>query len=277
MLVVCLSESLLFQLLFSGLILVFAALAGIVGIGGGGLFTPILLLIGGLTVSQAIPVASATIFGVGLASTLVNIEHRTINYRLGLTLEPFTIIGTLIGVQFFLNIPEHLILFLFTILMIVLSLKSIKKAQKIKNELKVEERETDGNINSKLSSQNTIIAIGGSFSAGMISSVVGIGGGLIKVPMLSELGLSPRIASGTGSFMVLFTALSTTAQFIMFNQLELVTGTIVFALGFIGSFLGTILSRYDPHPYFLQLLLSIVIALSTIFIIGESILFSIKF
>ncbi len=76
--------------------------------------------------------------------------------------------------------------------------------------------------------------------------------------------------------MVLFTALSTSAQFIIFNQLELVTGTIVFALGFIGSILGTFLSRYDPRPYFLQLLLTSVIVLSTIFIIGESIFYSRK-
>ncbi|MFX0052632.1 MAG: sulfite exporter TauE/SafE family protein [Candidatus Hermodarchaeota archaeon] len=267
-------ENLLFQLLIGGLILIFAALAGTVGIGGGGLFTPILLMIGGLTISQAIPVASAAIFGVGLGSTLVNIEHHTINYQLALTLEPFTIIGTFIGVQIFLNIPEYLILFFFTILMIVLSLKTIKRAQKIKNELKTEERETDSNVNSQLSPNNTLIAIGGSFSAGMMSSIVGIGGGLIKVPMLNELGLSPEIAFGTGSFMVLFTALSTSAQFIMFNQLELVTGIIVFALGFIGSILGAFLSRNDPHPYFLQLLLAFMIILSTIFLIGESILYS---
>ncbi|MFX1507987.1 MAG: sulfite exporter TauE/SafE family protein [Promethearchaeota archaeon] len=268
------TESLLFQLLIVGLFIIFAALAGTVGIGGGGLFTPILLMIGGLTISQAIPVASAAIFGVGLASTLVNIEQHTINYRLALTLEPFTIIGTLIGVQIFLNIPEYLILFFFTILMIILSFKTIQRAQRIKNEFKVEEREPNGIVNSQLSPKNTIMAIGGSFSAGMISSIVGIGGVLIKVPMLSELGLSPRIAFGTGSFMVLFTALSTSAQFIIFNQLELVTGTIVFALGFIGSILGTALSRYDSRPYFLQLLLAIVIVLSTIFIIGEFILYS---
>ncbi len=267
-------ESLLFQILICGLILTFAALAGAVGIGGGGLFTPILLMIGGLTVSQAIPVASAAIFGVGLASTLVNIKYHTINYRLAMILEPFTIIGTFIGVQIFLNIPEYLILFFFTFLMIVLSIKTLKSAHKVKNELKVEERNTDSIADSQLSSNNTIIAIGGSFSAGMISSIVGIGGGLIKVPMLSELGISPRIACGTGSLMVLFTALSTTTQFILFNQLEIDTGTIAFALGFIGSILGTLLSRRNPRPYFIQLLLAIVITLSTIFIIGEAILVS---
>jgi uncharacterized membrane protein YfcA len=272
--VVCLTEILLFQLLIIGLILIFAALAGTVGIGGGGLFTPILLMIGGLTVSQAIPVASAAIFGVGLGSTLVNIEHHTINYRLALILEPFTIIGTFIGVQIFLNIPDYLILLFFTILMIILSFKTIKKAQKYKNKEKVEEGDVEGFINSQLPPRNTVIAIGGSFSAGMISSIVGIGGGLIKVPILSELGLSPRIACGTGSFMVLFTAFSTSTQFIIFDQLELVTGAIVFALGFIGSILGTGFSRYESRPYFLQILLAIVIVLSTIFIIGESILYS---
>jgi len=272
MLVVYLVESLIVQVVIDGFVLSFAAIAGAVGIGGGGLFIPVLLIIGGFSVSQAIPIASAAIFGVGLASTLVNQQNHTINYKLALTLEPFTIIGTIIGVQIFLNIPEMLIMLCFVILMIFLSVETSRRARKLKNGLNSQNEKFEDILYTHLTSKNTIIAIVGSACAGIISSIVGIGGGLIKVPMLSELGLSSKIACGTGSFMVLFTSLSTTTQFIVFNQLDLNSGVIMFSLGFIGSILGTFLSRHVTRPYFLHLMLAFTIGLSTIFIIGEAIL-----
>lgn len=272
MIVVSLIENLTIQLLIGGCLLVFAALAGAVGIGGGALFTPLLFIAGGFTISQAIPIASATIFGVSLASTLVNLQKHSINYRLAMTLEPFTILGTIIGVQIFLNIPEYLILFFFVVLMVILSLKTTLRAKKLKYEFNVQNNNPATMSNSQLSPKKTTLAIGGSVFAGIISSILGIGGGLIKVPMLTELGLPTRNACGTGSLMVLFTSLSTTIQFIIFNQLNLHLGAIFFSIGFIGSIIGTSTSRYNTNPYFLQLLLAFTIILSTIFIIGGSFL-----
>lgn len=272
MLVACLIENPIVQLLIGGVLLVCSALAGAVGIGGGAMFTPLLFIIGGFTISQAIPMASAAIFGVGLGSTLVNRQKHSINYRLAMILEPFTILGTIIGVQIFLNMPEQLILLFFVVLMIILSLKTTLRAQ----ELKYESDAPNGNpttlANFQLSPKKTTLAIGGSVFAGIISSIVGIGGGLIKVPMLSELGISTRKACGTGSLMVLFTSLSAATQFIILNRLDLHLGMIMFSIGFMGSIIGTSISRYNTNSYFLQVLLAFTIILSTFLIIGESFL-----
>ncbi|MFW9779221.1 MAG: sulfite exporter TauE/SafE family protein [Candidatus Heimdallarchaeota archaeon] len=270
--VVDLPDNLIVELVLIVFFLLFAGLAGAVGIGGGALFTPLLLIIGGLTVSQAIPIASATIVGVGLASTFVNAQEKTINYGLAITLEPFTIIGTIIGVQIFLYVPEDLILFLFVILMVLLSFRTSFNAYELKKKANPLNENLIDMENSNLTLKKTEFAIIGSLVAGMISSIVGIGGGLIKVPMLSELGLSPRIASGTGSFMVLFTSLSAALQFIIFSRLEPLLGIVFFSMGFLGSLLGTYISRKSGQSYSLQLLLTLTIILSTIFIVGESLL-----
>ncbi|MFW9855014.1 MAG: sulfite exporter TauE/SafE family protein [Candidatus Thorarchaeota archaeon] len=267
-----LPENLLLEVILIVFFLLFAGLAGAVGIGGGALFTPLLLIIGGFTVSQAIPIASATIVGVGLASTVVNAQEQTIDYRLAMTLEPFTIIGTIVGVQVFLYVPESLILFLFVMLMILLSFRTGLNAYKLKKNVNPLNENLIDTDHSTLTPKKTEFAIIGSVAAGMISSIVGIGGGLIKVPMLSELGLSTRIASGTGSFMVLFTSLSIALQFIVFSRLEPFLGIAFFSMGFLGSFLGTYISRKSGQPYSLQLLLTLTIILSTIFIVGESLL-----
>lgn len=247
-----------------GFISLFAALAGAAGIGGGGFFTPILMIIGGLSIFAAVPIASIIIVGVGLASTLVNMRKRTINYKLALILEPTTIIGTIIGIQIHLIASEQILMTIFSILMICLTVRMYLRAKKIRSNLR------DGdplNFSSELSRNRVLIGMMGSLTAGIISALVGIGGGLIKVPVLNELGLSPVLASGTGSFMVLFTSISTTVQFLFYQRLDLNLGIVFFIIGFCTSLLGTSLSRYNRRPELIQYLLTLALGCSTILIL----------
>jgi len=254
------------------LIFGFAALAGAVGIGGGGFFTPILILIGGMSIFEAIPIASACIFGVGLASTLVNMKNKTIDYKLGLILEPMTLFGTVIGVQLHLISSEEIIFTIFLIIMCVLTYRSYLRAKTVRNSINNSSIE-NFNFNSSLPIPKLIIGMVGSFSAGVISALIGIGGGLIKVPMMNELGLSSVIASGTGSFMVTFTSFSTTIQFFVFQRLELIAGTLFFFVGFFASFIGTSLSRTIKRPEILYYFLALAIGISTVLVFLQWILF----
>lgn len=51
--------------------------------------------------------------------------------------------------------------------------------------------------------------------SGILAGLLGIGGGLILGPLLLELGLHPTISTATSNFLVLFTASSTSIQFII--------------------------------------------------------------
>ncbi|MHA2226723.1 MAG: sulfite exporter TauE/SafE family protein [Candidatus Hodarchaeales archaeon] len=260
-------ENILNTLLIIGFISLLAALAGTVGIGGGGFFTPILMIIGGLSIFNAVPIASVTIIGVALASTLVNMRNKTINYKLGLILEPATIIGTIIGVQIHLVSPEEIIIFIFSIIMVFLTIKTYLGARR--NQKAKFEESDPLSFTSDLSRNRILIGIIGSITAGIISAMIGIGGGLIKVPMMNELGLSPLFASGTGSFMVLFTSISTTVQFLFYQRLDLGVGIIFFIVGFLASIIGTSLSRYNTRPEIIQYFLSLAIGCSTILILVQ--------
>ena len=50
---------------------------------------------------------------------------------------------------------------------------------------------------------------------GMLASIVGIGGGIIFGPLLLEFGVHPKVASSTSMFLVMYTTLSNTIQFII--------------------------------------------------------------
>ena len=59
------------------------------------------------------------------------------------------------------------------------------------------------------------------FVCGLLSSMLGLGGGVIFNPMLLDFGVLPVVASATGMFLVLFASGTNTA-------LYLVDGTIRF-------------------------------------------------
>ena len=82
--------------------------------------------------------------------------------------------------------------------------------------------------------------------------MVGIGGGIIIVPTLVYLGvdndilhgITPQIAIGTSSVILIVTGLSSTLGYLKTKQVDVKNGSI-FLFGLLpGSLIGSILSRY---------------------------------
>ncbi|KKI93366.1 membrane protein [Bacillus sp. SA1-12] len=86
------------------------------------------------------------------------------------------------------------------------------------------------------------------FIAGTIGSLVGLGGGIIVVPMLLTLGsyfsnfqdVSPQVAVGTSLLVVIFTGLSSTLTYMKYKKVDYKSGLIFF----IGSGPGGIVGAY---------------------------------
>jgi uncharacterized protein len=84
--------------------------------------------------------------------------------------------------------------------------------------------------------------------AGIIGSLVGLGGGIIVVPMLLSLGsyitvfddVSPQVAVGTSLLVVIFTGLSSTLTYMKYKKVDYKSGLIFF----IGSGPGGIVGAY---------------------------------
>ncbi|OEL03838.1 sulfite exporter TauE/SafE family protein [Staphylococcus casei] len=95
-----------------------------------------------------------------------------------------------------------------------------------------------------------LIIIGG--LSAIIGSLVGIGGGIIIVPTLVYLGvdndllqgITPQIAIGTSSVILIVTGLSSTLGYLKTKQVDVKNGSI-FLFGLLpGSLIGSMLSRY---------------------------------
>lgn len=57
------------------------------------------------------------------------------------------------------------------------------------------------------------------FMAGIISGMLGVGGGILMAPLMLELGMHPKTASSTSNFLLIITSSAGTILFILSNQL----------------------------------------------------------
>jgi uncharacterized membrane protein YfcA len=83
-----------------------------------------------------------------------------------------------------------------------------------------------------------IVTIG--IFAGIVSSSLGIGGGMITNPVFSGLGMDPKQSSSTSNFLIIVTAIASSFIFVLSGQLNIVyslnMGMLCTAAAFVGSF-----------------------------------------
>jgi uncharacterized membrane protein YfcA len=207
-------------------------IGSLIGVGGGIIMTPVLTYMG---FSPAVIASSSliAIFATSISSTLTYIRKKYINYWLGLKLALPAIPGSIIG-GFFSNFIslEHFKIY-FAILLISVGLYIFFKNKIIKKTL---DRTSKPLF--------YLILISGTFGAGVISSLFGIGGGIIFVPILVIIYKMKMInASPTAQFTLLITTITGLLTHIILEHPDYSYGI---ALAF-GAFFGAQLGSRSIH------------------------------
>jgi uncharacterized membrane protein YfcA len=211
--------------------------AGIVGsllgLGGGIIISPILTLTGSLP-SQVASTSLLAVASTGASSTLSYSIKKKIKYSIGIKIAafavPFSVIGALVSSS--LN-PDEFKLY-FAILLISTSLYLLVRKPINENRRNQENR---GRLIS-----NTLL-YGGSSAAGLISSLFGIGGGIIFVPLLFAVKrLSMQQSVATSQLSILITSVAgILTHSVLFQQDYVFAGSI--ALGaLIGAQVGSFIA-----------------------------------
>ncbi|HHY71791.1 MAG TPA: sulfite exporter TauE/SafE family protein [Bacillus bacterium] len=89
-------------------------------------------------------------------------------------------------------------------------------------------------------------------SSGVIGSLVGLGGGIITVPALLFISaytvligkISPQIAVGTSSLVIIATGLSSTLTYIKLKKIDYVSGLLFFIGSAPGAIIGAMTNKY---------------------------------
>ncbi|CAK0883832.1 unnamed protein product [Prorocentrum cordatum] len=80
-------------------------------------------------------------------------------------------------------------------------------------------------------------------AAGLVAGIFGVGGGIIKGPLMLEMGVSPAVASTSSAVMILYTSASATVSYVGLGLLQADYAAMLFVLGVACTVLGQFLAR----------------------------------
>jgi uncharacterized membrane protein YfcA len=251
-------------------------LSGIFGVGGGFLMTPLLILLG---IPPTIAVASEAnhIVGSSLSGTIGHLRRRAVDIRMGNVLLTGGVLGSIVGILIFNSLKEagyvdllvtiayFFFLTIIGLLMLYEGLDSMgllghKKRSRFYHHtwvmglpLKVRFRRSGLYI-----SLIPPYLVG--FVVGILSAIMGVGGGFIMIPaMIYILRIPTSVVVGTSLYQIIFITSIVTILHATTNQtVDFVLALILLVGGAIGAQLGVRLSNKLKGPA-LRVALSILV------------------
>jgi hypothetical protein len=191
-------------------------LGALLGLGGGVFLVPFLVLVIKLPMHVAVGISLTTVIATSSVVTAQRAGRHLINLRLGMLLEVATAAGGLTGGIVVWMMSPQLLQRLFGVVTAgaaVMMLRRLDRRNVILDPAvdpgrlggRYFETESGGTVAYRV--RRLPLALGVSFAAGSISSLLGVGGGIIKVPALNAwCGVPMRAAAATSAFMIGVTA-----------------------------------------------------------------------
>jgi uncharacterized membrane protein YfcA len=127
----------------------------------------------------------------------------------------------------------------------------------------------------KYNHDNIFRIVGISIITGIISTFLGIGGGMIMTPILNSLGMLPEVVSATSSVTTFFSAIISMTQYMGGDLILPYYSIYFFITGAIGGFLGANLTRliveFLQNRFLVLMILSFLVAVSCLLLTGINI------
>jgi len=224
-------------------------LAAMVGVGGGVFVVPILTLIYGFDTPEAFGTSLAMIIFTSIFSTASYSKQKRIDYKLGLALSIATIPGAIVGALATNVIDKNQLGLIFGIFLIFVALRMLvtynfgkPKSRKIEKLWHRKIIDSAGTIFEYYSDLKK--GFPPSFFGGFFSGLLGIGGGVVMVPIMHFLMDFPmHLAVATSMFIMIFTSLAGAATHFTLGNV-LLESMILLCIGIVfGTQVGAYLSK----------------------------------
>jgi len=206
---------------------------GYLGLGGGIIMVPFMTLLMGLDIKTAVPVSMSAIVVNSISASNEYLKKNMVDVELGLVLAVFTVLGYITGSYLSDIIPGNYIKLLFSVVLLYTAFSFIRK------------KKTNPEAPQPVSRGTYLfVSLFVTFLTGIIAALIGIGGGIIIIPVLFlVLNLPLTVVRGTWSFTYGFAAAASTAVYFINDRIDLalvppiIVGIIIG--GKIGGWLGT--------------------------------------
>lgn len=245
------------------------------GLGGGILIIPFLTLVEGVPVQFAVGASLVSVVATSSASAATYVQDRLTNLRLGMFLETGTVAGALTGayVAIYFQGPNEWILFiLFGTMLLYAAAVMISERRidfpsgvapdRVARTLKLGGEYTDQSTGKVVRYEvtRTPQTLGVSYLAGIVSGLLGVGGGVIKVPTMNLVSRIPvKVASATSNFMIGVTAAASASVYFLRGEVHPLLAAPLMIGVVAGAAVGTRLLRRTP-PTRVKILLAVLLA-----------------
>ncbi|WP_375612267.1 MULTISPECIES: sulfite exporter TauE/SafE family protein [unclassified Bartonella] len=258
------AEMSLNMLILIGMGVVAGFFSGLFGIGGGFLITPLLIF---YNIPPAIAVGTGAnqMIASSVTGAITHFRRRTLDIKLGILLAIGGGIGSLIGIQVFSVLKKLGQLDLMISLLYVILLGSVGSLMIVESWYDMMRKRKEGKANIRLAGRHNWIhrlplkmrfrtsmiyvsiipVLGIGLIVGLLSSIMGIGGGFFMIPALIYLLRVPTsVVIGTSLFQITFVSSFTTVLQSMTNQsVDIVLAFLLMLGGSIGAQYGTRVGR----------------------------------
>ena len=263
-----------FDVLLILLVSVFAGFVGATfGLGGGILIIPFLTLVEGVPVPLAVGASIVSVVATSSSSAATYVRDRLTNIRLGMFLEIGAVAGAITGAFVAAYLPSAALFILFGILLLYTTAVMIKGRRvdfssgafpdKTSRALDLsgEYEELSRNEVVKYQVTRTPLALFITYFAGIVSGLLGIGGGLINVPTMNLISKVPmKVASATSNFMIGVTAAASSTVYLFRGDVTpLLTAPLILGVAG-GAVFGTRILKVTP-PTRVKILFGILLAI----------------
>lgn len=259
-------------LTFTLILLAGAYLAGLLGsltgLGGGFVIIPLLTLVLKVDIHYAIGASLVSVIATSSGSAAAFVKEGITNMRLGMFLEIATTTGAFTGAVLAIYTPVQFIAILFGAILIFSAILSVKKKTEVithqKSFLAEKLKLNSSYPGSKGIVEYSVIRVVGGFFmmvfAGIISGLLGIGSGALKVIAMDNIMRIPfKVSTTTSNFMIGVTAAASAVVYLQRGYISPGLSMPVVIGVLIGAFTGSKILVNTKSSNWLRYMFAVVI------------------
>jgi uncharacterized membrane protein YfcA len=228
-----------------------SALGGMLGMASGIFIVPILTMFGHIEIHTAVGASIVSVIACSCGGAAPFLKNRLTNIRLAIVLETATTTGALTGVLLAGIVPVSYLYLLFAVILFLSAHQMLARRHNSvlasapaagcnwSDALELDSRYHDWELGTEVPYRVHRVALGMAlmYGAGLISALLGIGSGVLKIPAMdTAMRLPIKVSSATSNFMIGVTAAASASVYFMRGSIVTeVAGPVAF-----GSVLGAI-------------------------------------